>query len=365
MADVPKRMALSDQVVSILREGIKTGRWLRELPGERVLAADLQVSRVTLRKALAQMTAEGWVEPGGAGRCHRIGPPPDAIPERSGRTVRILLPYTWRGIGTMIASEITAMTERLGAAGYGVAFESRPALFEHPGARELRRLDVLPDTAGWVLLFTSEEMERWFAAGGRPCVVMGRPHDAVPIASVSQDLQALARHAAGSFYRRGYRDLVYLIARFTSINDRLGAEAFVDEAAKLGARARVVCHPPDNADLCREFAALFRRRPGPDGIFSTCPEHCLTTLCYLQRAGFRVPEEVAVISGCDDLCVHHSVPTIAHYRFDTADALLEQIRNGLGKRRTVRITPEFVPGGTLPDGCGRCSFPIAASPSAL
>jgi DNA-binding FadR family transcriptional regulator len=45
-----------------LREGIQNGHWHDRLPGERELCESLQVSRRTLRSALAELGHDGWLE---------------------------------------------------------------------------------------------------------------------------------------------------------------------------------------------------------------------------------------------------------------------------------------------------------------
>ena len=354
MTNIPQHISLPDQVVTVIRDGIAAGRWTAELPSERILGKELQVSRMTLRKALAQLARERWIKPGGRGRAHGIRRRAAASPSPRGRTVRLLTPYSWMNMGSAAGTLIEGLNERLGAAGYCVEIERRPAVFDRHRPNELRRLDSQPDTAGWILFFATEAMQRWFAACGRPCIVFGRTYEGVQLSSIFADLEAVARHGAGLLVWRGHRDLVYLIADFTSLNDRLASAAFVQEARRLGASARVVTHPADMPALRPVLDDILSGRPRPTGIFSSCPEHCLTILCHLQNAGLRVPGDAAIICGWDDLCLHYSIPTIAHYCQEDAKAgrkaaalLLDQFKHGPGKIRTVRIMPEFVSGGTL------------------
>ena len=58
---LPQRVSLVGQTVAAVREGIATGEWTGHLPGELELCERLQVSRVTLRSALRQLTREGLV----------------------------------------------------------------------------------------------------------------------------------------------------------------------------------------------------------------------------------------------------------------------------------------------------------------
>jgi DNA-binding LacI/PurR family transcriptional regulator len=249
---------------------------------------------------------------------------------------------------------LDALFERLGAAGFTLEFECRPTLFHRHSAAQLARLDALPDTAAWVLFYSTEAMQRWFDGRDRPCLSIGATHAGVKLPSVSDDSEAVARHAAGLFYQRGHRRFVYLTADFTSLGDSLGCRAFVDEATRLGAVVNVVTHGATAAAARCLLERVLAERPRPTAFFSSCPEHCLTALGHFIQAGLRVPADVAIIAGHEDLFLAYAVPTIACYRGDgavmgrhAATILLDLLKHGPGKARTVRVLPEFVPGETL------------------
>lgn len=354
MSLVPQRFSLSDQTVKILRQGIEGARWAGELPSEAELCRELQISRVTLRRALERLVSEGLIARGGRGCHHRIRAGRAVRPAPSGTTLRLLTPYPLHAMGSVHHVVLDSLMERLGPLGYRVEFEHRPLLFKRHQPAELARLDALPDTAGWLLFFATEAMQRWFADCRRPCLLVGRAHEGVALPAVYPDTLASVRHAAGLLYQRGHRDVVYLRADFTSLSDRLGGELFVAETRRLGGRARVVTHAPEVAALRRQLDGLLAARPRPTAFYSGCPEHCLTVLCHLQSAGLRVPADIAILSGWVDEFLRYSVPSFAHYRVDgselgrkAAALLTELLRDGPGKTRTLRVLPKFVPGETL------------------
>ena len=59
---LPRRLSLVAQTVQCLREGMSSGHWTERLPGERELSEQLQVSRRTLRAALAELQRQGWLD---------------------------------------------------------------------------------------------------------------------------------------------------------------------------------------------------------------------------------------------------------------------------------------------------------------
>jgi DNA-binding LacI/PurR family transcriptional regulator len=354
MEMIPQRISLPDQVAEILRRGINAGRWGHALPSERALCREMQVSRVTLRKAIAQLTREKWLAASSPGSPCRVQHRSSARPAVGGRVVRVLTPFSLPVLESVHLVILHSLTERLACAGYRCEIEHQPRLFARHEPAKLRHLDAQPDTAAWVLLYSPAPMQGWFAASGRPCVVIGRVHEGVPLPCVFPDTQAAARHAAGLFYARGHRRFAYLIAEFTSLGDRLGSQTFAAEAALLGAHARVVTHAPEMPALRRALDSLLAAHPQPTAFFSHCAEHCLTTLCHLQNAGMRIPDQAAILAGWDDLSLAYTVPEISRYRIDgvkvgrqAATLLLDALKHGPGEFRAVRIVPEFVRGGTI------------------
>ena len=193
------RASLPDQLVTLLREGISGGRWRDELPSEAALCREFQVSRMTLRKAIAQLAHERLIVLGGRGRQHSIRQKRSAAPKPTGRIIRVLTPYSLQGMGVVHHAALETLAERVASAGYGLEFEYHPRLFQRHQPAEFQRLDALPDTAGWLLFYSTEPMQRWFAASDRPCVVAGPLYERVNLPCVYPESVAVARHAVGRF----------------------------------------------------------------------------------------------------------------------------------------------------------------------
>lgn len=271
-----------------------------------------------------------------------------------GRTVRVLAPYPLVALGSESHAALVAITERTAAMGYRLEYEHRPMVFRRHMPEELERLDALPDTAAWLLLYSTDLMQRWFAARTRVSVVLGRLHEGVDLPCVYPDGRASARHAAGMFFRRGYRRCVYLMAKFTSLGDRLASEMFVEEMMRLGGEASVVEYEPSPAAIQKTVERLLAAAPRPDGFYTTCPEDCLSVFCVLLRSRLRVPEEAALIAGWDDHFLRHAVPSIACYRTDGV-VLGRKLSQMLSKLllsdsigvRNLPVLPRFVGGETL------------------
>lgn len=349
-----QRTSIHNQLVTLLQQGIDSGRWRGELPSEAELCREFQVARMTLRKALAQLAHERWIVPRGHGYRPQIRRRPTRLVPVAGRTIRVLSPISALGLGGVQHAAIEILAERLSTEGYRLEFEHRPKLFQRHSAAELSRLDALPGTAGWILFYSTEPIQRWFSSSAHPCVVAGPLHEDIALSCVYPDTRALGRHVAGRLYARGYRELIYLLQAGDSLGCVRASQSFFDEARRLGARARVIEHDHGAPAIREVMRELLARRVRPDGFVVPNSVHAITTLCCLLSAHVRVPEDAAVIAGWDDPSLEFTTPEMTRYRIDGAKfgrklalALLDLLEHGSGKTRSVQMLPEFVPGGTL------------------
>lgn len=352
--DAPRRILIHDQLVALLRRGISEARWKGEMPPEALLCREFQVSRMTLRKALAALAAERWIALGGRGHHHRIRKRPAQRAAARGKVIRMLLPFKPEAWNSSMRDLFEAFAERVASAGYRVEAEYNARVFERSEPSRLEALTNLPDTAAWVIWYATPAMQRWFAKRLQPTLVLGRVADGVTLPSVFLDTPAVARHAAGLLYARGHREMVYLIASVTSLGDRACAESFVAEARRLGAKARAVQYEMNPASIGARMGELLASRPPPTAFFVGANEVAIAALCHLLAAGVSVPADASVLSGMEDYHLGLAYPSIAHYRMrgtsmgrKAAELLLGLIRHGTAKARSIPMLPEFVEGGSL------------------
>ena len=348
-----QRPSLAAHAALVLRDGIAQGRWLGSLPGEMELCRELQISRETLRRALAVLAAENIITKGGRGRHHQILRASAPVARAHGNIIRVLVPSGAQEFGELHLIIFDRLREQAGRDGYQIEFEHHPRLFRLRDPRELARLNALPGTAGWIVFNSTPGIQRWFSSHKVPCVVLGPPFPDASLSCIWPDTCASARHAAGLFCARGHRDVVYLIRSDTTLGDHRGAAAFSEEAGRLGLRAHVLTVEP-RAGLCRTVDFTLARRPRPTGFMIYSNSDAITLLSHLQHSGWRVPADISLVAGWADSIFSCTVPSVAHYRIDGARAgqkiarlIIKQIEFGATGRVDTVLIPEFVPGGSL------------------
>lgn len=352
---IPKRSSLVTQTVEILKRGLRAGLWRDILPGELTLCARLQVSRVTLRGALARLQAEGWLS-AGQGRRRVINR--QLISRARGvpsTQVILLSPSPLKSLPSSVIFWVDSLRDHLASAGYHLEFlESHIAFSKHP-ERAIESMVHELRPAGWVLYLSNENQQRWFSERSLPCVVTGSCHPGMRLPSVDIDYAATCGHAVGLLAARGRRRLALLMPRSGqagNLESERGFHAGVARAAGLS--GEVAHHDGSVRGICNTIDRLLRANPPVTGLLVAKPAHVVTAMTHLLRRGARVPRDVSLISRDDDPFLEHLVPVVTRYHADPvifarriSRLVLDVVRARARPRGESRFMPALVPGETL------------------
>ena len=192
---IPKRVTLVHQVEGILRNGIRSKLWAHHLPGENELCHGLQVSRTTLRAALATLTRERWIRSSQGQRRQITKARETHKPKKSGRVVLVTgVPLDLMG-GTPLFL-LDDLRNQLAKGGFELEVHASRVWFGQRPNAALERLVRERNPDAWVLFSTTAAIQRWFAARALPCVLAGSCHAGLTLPSVEADFHALGQHAA-------------------------------------------------------------------------------------------------------------------------------------------------------------------------
>jgi len=356
MNRLPQKASLAAQTATILKERIESGEWHKLLPGEHALCAELQIARMTLRRALAQLERTGLLRV-------RQGKPREivarrrrAIPGASGR-VLLLTPVPLYVLAPLHLFCVSELREAMEKVGFHFEIRAERSLYGRGSSAGLERLMSQLRPAACVLVSSTEKMQLWFSRRRLPCVIWGSKHPGVDLPSVDKAYRALCRHAVGLFLARGHRHAVLLNPESGAAGDLESEEGFREGAAQHQqeeVEASVARHDGTVGDICRVAAGLLKRRVPPTALLVSRAANVLAVMGYLMRCGLRLPEDVALISRDHEPFLEQMVPTVARYLVSPeamaariCSAVLEMVQTGLVSPAEFQIMPQFIEGETL------------------
>lgn len=356
---IPNRSSLVHKTLEILRNAILEREWKDQLPSERVLCENYQISRVTLRAALQQLVQLGMIS-SGSGRPRRIlqrGTTPDLNPSRKigllSLTPRHLLPYP----ASFYVGELQQ-----------ILFPERYSLHVISDKRLARKSpqSYLVDRvhqegmAAWILLSVPESVQRWFQHNKIPALVIGLCHEGVSLTSIDLDRQATCRHAAGLLRARGHDHIAFLKSAQLSAGMKASERGFIEGAGPTTpalCTAKILTHDGTPIGIGRCLDHCLRSRHPPTGIVSCDAHHTLSAASYLISRQYKLPDHLSLISRDNDESLQFFQPEITRYTFKekTLAQKLGRLALQLAHQGSIpvldhRITPTLILGKTLGTG---------------
>src|SRR6185437_1938559 len=146
----PKRLSLVAQTAAIVKEHIASSSAGEQLPGERELCAQLGVSRMTLRGALARLMDEGLLK-GSQGKRHVIAATGAQVSHARSRNVVILSPVALQAVDPRVLFWIDELREALNKEDYKLEFLTQRNCYSDRPARALHELTSRLRPAAWLL----------------------------------------------------------------------------------------------------------------------------------------------------------------------------------------------------------------------
>jgi DNA-binding LacI/PurR family transcriptional regulator len=350
--------SLPAQVTQLLRDEIARGTWREWLPSERVLSDTLQVSRKTVRKALAQLAREGRIGVTHGLGCRVLAAARSArAPADATHDVALLTPEPLEHFRPYTALWVNHLKTYLIEQGVRLHTCSGRKYFTRNPAAALERLVRSQPAGCWLLAQSTLPVQRWFERRRVPCVIAGTGHPGVRLPDVDLDHAAVHRHAAGAMLAAGHRRIVLLTERTGRAGD-LASEAALVEAvrtsAHAGAKAVVARHGAGPGPVCQVLDRLLAQARRPTAILASNSAGYLTVLCALAQRGLRVPRDLSLVSRGDDPFFAYVVPAPTRYACSPAvfahklmRPLLQQLHGETPSPWHTRIMPTFTRGETL------------------
>jgi DNA-binding LacI/PurR family transcriptional regulator len=187
--------------------------------------------------------------------------------------------------------------------------------------------------------------------------VAGTIYAGVELPYCDLDHRASCRHAAGVLLGRGHRRVALVIQKSRRAGD-LESEAGFTEGIRRSTyedtEVMIAYHDATAAGILATVKRLMQRKPAPTALLVTNVFHYLTVVSGLAQMGYRVPEDVSVVSRDGESYYSYLIPAPTHYLVDPghfAKALmtpvLQLLEGGAISKRAVHIMPEFKAGQSI------------------
>lgn len=341
-------------------QGIRAGRWRGELPGERRLCRELQVSRWTLRGALAALAKQEVIRIAHGQACaivqagRKSRRRPRATQEWQ---VGLVSPEPLWRLRPFVALWVDALRVWLQANRGDLHLYDGSSYFGRGGAAALQKLTEQAPHDCWSLLLSTHAAQQWFRDRGLPVVVVGSSYEDVRLPSVDIAYRALGRHAAGALLGQGHRSIAWLSSHASLAGVMECRRGFTEAfAAPQHAEAELIpCqHSGAPAEICRVLDRLLRRPRPPTALYLQQSNSLLTTVSHLAQTRRTIPGDLSLIVGEDEPYFSHIVPEVARYSTDPeafahriGRFLLQAGEGRLPAGSRAQIMPSYVAGGTV------------------
>jgi LacI family transcriptional regulator len=353
---VLNRPSLVSEATAALRKTLKSDLWTDYLPGERVLSLQLHVSRQTLRAALKQLLREGLVqvEPGRRRRIVRDSGSSSA--RTPSKVVCMLSPLPLHSLRPFDIFLVDNIREHLAEEGFHLELHVSYRYYSKHPFKALESLVHQKPIAAYILFLATLQMQRWFLDRGLPVCVAGSSYPEIQLPAVDVDHRAVCRHAVGTFFSKGCRQIVLLIEEIRRAGDEESRNGFLEAAKQLpgGRQALIAEHNGTAGGICARLDTLLGTANPPDAFLVANSAHVLTVIGHLLRKRMRLPGQVHLISRDDDSFLKYVVPTVARYRAPPGlfarklSRIVVQLARGtnVAPRNTLLI-PQLIRGETM------------------
>lgn len=355
MDSLPQKPSLVQYTVDALRTAIRQGEWIKQLPGERKLCERLQISRPTLRRALAVLEQEGLIR-NEQGKRRQIVKRRTRAPT-SVKKVVFLSSHPLQELEPFAIFEIEALRRLLNDTGYRLEFTASSALNLRDPGSHLAELVAQEKASAWFLYRAPRAVQAWFQSQGIPVVVMGSSYPEIALPSVDVDFHATCRHAANLLLAHKHRPdrIVLLVPE----GDLAGVEesklGFLESVGQENT-GRIAVHK-EGADAVRRLVDRLCRDPKlrPTGIIVQRPIYAHTVMGQLlSKHRLDIPGDISVVALDDGPSLQFAVPAITRYTKGTEQyarrlhkAILKQLQGGSPGKTSLLFMPEWIKGETL------------------
>lgn len=313
-----KRLTLSEHVAEVLSDGLRKGQWAGRIPGVRVLAKELNVSRDTIRDALRLLETKQVLSHSGAGRSRLIAA---HVEEDSNRVVRVgvLLPGPLELDNRHTNELILASRQAIEAIGHVCFIGEKTARGFGFNPRSIRRYMETCNADAWIVYSGRRELLETVSGAPFPVFALGGDSMGLGLASSRANLKPAIDDCVDTLVNQGHRRIVLISPdKWRLPRPNSSATAFLDRLRHHGLPADTNYNLPawdhTPSGLNSLLKSLYFATP-PTALLVLEPECVGPVMIFLAERGLRVPDHVSIVNILPDPMQAFYACTLAHVRW--------------------------------------------------
>lgn len=338
-------LSLVEQTAEHLRKGFRKGHWCGQLPGVRVLAREVNVSKDTMQAALHLLEQEGSLISGGPGKRREVAVPRDFA--RSSRTLRIgiLLSDAIDFINPNSQQMLLKFIRQIESAGHVCFFAEKGMQQLGSKLSRIVRMVSAAKADAWVVYAAPTPVIRWFSGRAMPTLMIGGETEGLPVASSNTDLSSALFAAVRELTQYGHRRIVVISPESWRIpRPSKPAQAFFDAMSAHGHEPSMYHLPhwdQTPAGLEQLLSSMFRVTP-PTAMLFVNPAACVAALAFIVRKGLSIPGDISVLSMTAGPVFDLLPQRLAHFQWPIDGHVNRMVRwverMAMGEKDTEKMT---------------------------
>ena len=314
-----ERQPLAVRVADKLKQEISRGAWQEILPSEQNLSSEMGVSRTTLRRSLSLLSKEGWlkIHQGSPTRILKKSETEDGKKSEPTHNIGILSPCPLAELKHYALYWVDELRSILHELNYGLHLQHGKVYFRQHTGKALHDLIKSQPADCWILSFTSPYIQRWFQENKIPTIVQGWPANGVDLPFVAYDNKAVMFHALGQLTGKGHRNIALVSDNSESAGLVVFENTFLETCRNQGHRGikgSIIKLRDSNANTAKNTIRLaLKRKDPPTALVVINSLYCMTALTSLPRWGYRIPDDISLITTFGDPSLEFLNPVPANY----------------------------------------------------
>lgn len=362
MASIPPRDSRVLQTVDQLQQEILSGALQGPLPGERELARQLRIGRVTLRSALKILEEKQWVSISKPGVRRTTLKRPQ---KQGASTQKTQANYQGKVVVTLAPQDLADLptNERLNYARLQAYCSSAKVTLRH------RKLDTThlknPDhrlrefikqnpADLYLLQLVNQETQLWFSNEKISSIVLGSVWPDCDLPSVDYDQKALGLHAASTLSRLGHKKVGILYPTPERQGLKLFQQGFLAAAVETELVLTKMEDSPESVSKALHSLISNTSKQVTAIILPRIP-YAISATTKLANSGVNTPKDISLLCLVYDELLKYTHPPIAGYDISIDQfpkAIFDLIVDKLLHPETVSseatlVMPNFIPADSL------------------